>query len=1284
MGNGVYRMTVEDSQSSLQDYYSYSGKFRVNSTESEINCTVSFGNEENSTFFLDNTAVRKSQSYFYINSSDINGADCNGQVSWDKGCVLTLDTSNIDTDGEIIRQYDSSASYNQSVSNGGSLTVVSGCEPGNSNCYSDSNRIIKVVKNRECSEWLACRSSSYSTEVDGSVKEYCYDLGRCTELSPSGNNCIQWREMDDEILTEDVYTSRETGWSGQEYSGYSLLNKYNLESLLARTKLDNYGSALELSYEGNESDGVGNGPDGGIISPTCRLFPSEDAPFSTVGLNGIAFDDLGNIITKPLQMPQANFCSQNGDCECDYQKVTYSQGEERYFRSDYSGFDTIDYGDGVKSTVKSVNDYRGFWGFCLERDYSRTVSGYAGGEHPCLTWMPLDILSGEYNPLGVDIEEDLNVRFSSMYYCTQAEGNFPYTGEFSQDTQINLGENAVQNPDEVWNTGYSCGYSYSSIYPSDSSAFNDKSTFATCMVSGQASPVISTFDRNNSEWIEPEYSKYRTSLNSISFNNIAAGWGVPGHGDYFKNGIDSQGDLYCFDDNQWAEPECELLDLLPRDPSGNNSPIVLNIDNSFDCTSGSMSEDFCKGDDATIWVRAFYTIEGVSGAPGTTYENASWNEFSKGFSDTFPYLLDYSGCGTLGSLDGCSLLSGGYNNLRNDWNDEAMYVFFIVAFDENDQISRYEISYLVPSIYKGVDNVGIAQGYIYDVTINSFMTGTESTERCNQFIRVESPKFNNFGSNAAVFNDVAGNSIDLLPSQYYDWYGMSNIKFDSPINLNGYSTDISVKRASINTEFIAGTPYSVVSGKTIGKLSDAPEGIDFGVDSDDDELITAINSNDNANVLTWLRSLFANIKERFYWAESMYQRDDTFTGISSLSQGLPLQLRQVVNNENGEVTEGGQGITINDRNNEDINHEGRIYDATIKFYAYNENGNQLPITELMVDWGDGSTKLGDDGASVSLKNHKNYCINNCSISYLGYNTFNGSYFRLVNLGSENPNRWQDDEAILIQEPGWNGNYSSEPTRNYSGIYLEHGVLLEKPKFQAGDTLTLEYDYKIEGTISTPVLNYWCYGAGWCSQMYSDGTFGRPGQTESYNDKMIYFARLDTNLTTGSSCPDGSDTRDGWCTYSSTGIVTSDMVTGCVNDENLSGYCLREMGIALRSDRVVANNETIRVKNVRLRTGCRNNSECPGNTNLCEPENIGNDLRYCVDDYQNGIGYFSFNHTYICSDPAYNDALDQRDDACVYKPRVYVEDNWGKCSKTICDPNENASWEIYGGTITLEP
>lgn len=99
----------------------------------------------------------------------------------------------------------------------------------------DTNTVLKVNRDRECSEWLAC-SSSYTVwdENTGQYKTICDGVDLCTEYSAQGHPsfCSDWDAQDPAVvLDEDKYTSRDISWYGEEYSGYSVANMFPLEHL---------------------------------------------------------------------------------------------------------------------------------------------------------------------------------------------------------------------------------------------------------------------------------------------------------------------------------------------------------------------------------------------------------------------------------------------------------------------------------------------------------------------------------------------------------------------------------------------------------------------------------------------------------------------------------------------------------------------------------------------------------------------------------------------------------------------------------------------------------------------------------------------------------------------------------------------------------------------------------------------------------------------------------------------------------------------------------------------
>lgn len=90
----------------------------------------------------------------------------------------------------------------------------------------DSNRVLKVNRDRECSEWLTCSSSqTVWDEESSSYRTVCNEIDLCTEYSNSGDAsfCSEWNP-DDPALVLDLenYSARDITWYGEEFSGYAI------------------------------------------------------------------------------------------------------------------------------------------------------------------------------------------------------------------------------------------------------------------------------------------------------------------------------------------------------------------------------------------------------------------------------------------------------------------------------------------------------------------------------------------------------------------------------------------------------------------------------------------------------------------------------------------------------------------------------------------------------------------------------------------------------------------------------------------------------------------------------------------------------------------------------------------------------------------------------------------------------------------------------------------------------------------------------------------------------
>ena len=81
------------------------------------------------------------------------------------------------------------------------------------------------------------------------------------------------------------------------------------------------------------------------------------------------------------------------------------------------------------------------------------------------------------------------------------------------------------------------------------------------------------------------------------------------------------------------------------------------------------------------------------------------------------------------------------------------------------------------------------------------------------------------------------------------------------------------------------------------------------------------------------------------------------------------------NSPSGSAEGATTGFSINGVTTGVIAAQGGRAPVTVSFYAYNENGEQMPLRLLLVDWGDGSDPAESRG---SFKNHKQSCRKFCS------------------------------------------------------------------------------------------------------------------------------------------------------------------------------------------------------------------------------------------------------------------------------------------------------------------
>lgn len=89
----------------------------------------------------------------------------------------------------------------------------------------DTNRIISVIRDRECGAWLACKNSQRVWDAEiGRYKDVCFDIDMCVESGALGDTgfCTLFESSEPIPLTPHVYAQRNISWNGSEFSGYSI------------------------------------------------------------------------------------------------------------------------------------------------------------------------------------------------------------------------------------------------------------------------------------------------------------------------------------------------------------------------------------------------------------------------------------------------------------------------------------------------------------------------------------------------------------------------------------------------------------------------------------------------------------------------------------------------------------------------------------------------------------------------------------------------------------------------------------------------------------------------------------------------------------------------------------------------------------------------------------------------------------------------------------------------------------------------------------------------------
>lgn len=396
----------------------------------------------------------------------------------------------------------------------------------------NANQIISVRRDRDCAEWLNCPNSYQPYDpTSNEYKTVCLGLGVCSSFKPGTTECGTPEPLPDPVqtiaadgvLSTDKYLQRSLDWDGNEFSGYSIPYLFPTWSLqefgyghcspnntaklclkssdcgtgnkcefantayrLSRV-VQNGDTSTDLCLGKNDLTGVNgipvngssNCPTGGIAraAKSCRGYPEVNSPFpQSAFYNSKVFAD-------------AKICSDTYGCDCHYEKGTFGDGglnvyqtysepievqpgqfqtpssstyfctkvddahpgmlgqpcdddskcmdpksEPGYLDDGYQGLNLDDASTGYGKTP-SAHDvckrptqnttFFGWRGYCLEYDKSQHVNGDPN-QLACLTWMPIDMVAGEPDIYSSDANAGFNfAAFDGSSYCVKSAGNSP-------------------------------------------------------------------------------------------------------------------------------------------------------------------------------------------------------------------------------------------------------------------------------------------------------------------------------------------------------------------------------------------------------------------------------------------------------------------------------------------------------------------------------------------------------------------------------------------------------------------------------------------------------------------------------------------------------------------------------------------------------------------------------------------------------------------------------------------------------------------------------------------
>ncbi len=924
--------------------------------------------------------------YYYYNNNKIDLSSCVGEFDQNNGCILLRDENNWNGEhSEVMNQYNTLDTYDLNVEQNAAVAPIT-------TGTLDANMLVKVRRDRQCAEWLGCKSSTAVLDPKtNSYKIVCDAIDSCTEFNTTSNisQCAQWSTYTDEQpLDVAEYQSRATGenshlsWSDKEYLGYSLPNFLPVKDLVSYNFAANDDETdLRLVYQTDVTctpaedldidqislRGLGTYPatckDGlywlnpkandEIVRLSTRAYATQDAPFASS-----IIDDSKRTVPEAQAFIEANICEDGANgCEPGYQKVTYgSSGFIKYFANGNSM-------DASKSvcTVIGVDEDKEEGAFCTTNDDCGGLGGRCSAPtkiEKFLNWEGICLESDLSTNIPIDGEQGIALKnyCNQWYPVGQIQGaqslynNFTTAGFYNESTGNTLEMCAVGEDYVTTEDKYYCVASNSQ----GTWGGGDEGTYCTILAKVPAGSRVNLAKGELFNSLKPLAESF--ALSQVGATNI-----ISRIDNEQNNTCDTRDPDGPENQNIYDENECfDQNDLFQEaDFTGHNNANGLD---------GEVMSIEYLGEIFDQNIMYYYFDESVS--PDGTWEpdpsNASGEDHAKVLADGFSvhYGADNWADRCLDNEHQIEMLHWGGNNEARFCNPGVDNYYIEVA---SSVLDTSPSPATIPPVYPVSES-------------GTQCSGLSCLQQCQTISQIGAEGEHDL---SWVRTDIWWRSSQNSTfnrgwqAYYYDGasYARDNVYFEST---NTTTPNINDYFGSAHGSFLD----SVVLTKSPLNTHNNPNE-------------AAIFFGQNLDVArSQMRYLFARLYN-LTWNGDNYTAgagntidDESQVNIDAGDDYNPMIYKVC---GNGLCPEAQTGVTVNAQNGQNVVAR-RAVDADLRFF-YHAHPDHMPIVNIRVDWGDGTD--GGDGINSFLQKYKNnmpadYCAPDADIPGKGKMGFAGT------------------------------------------------------------------------------------------------------------------------------------------------------------------------------------------------------------------------------------------------------------------------------------------------------